>query len=366
MKIAQLVPNWSQFHAKDAIGIKAVVRDLSLALIKRGHEVVVFAPDGSTFDGVPVVTCGASLKDRGKNPTDETSLPIKHAYAKAIVSQLSGFDVVHSHLEHVLLPFIPTIAAPVVSTIHGAGFADFEMAQFTKYPDGTFIGLSHRATEVLPYIHFSGVVYNGIDVQSCPYVDVSQESPYLAWMGRFSPNKGVIDAIQASKQSNSVLTIVGFEQQGNDEYMRQAQSMVDGASIRMLDKMIGHVKYAFLGNANAFLFPIHWEEPFGLVMIEAMACGTPVVAYNHGSVPEIVVDGVTGYIIDEEDFNETNTSNKTNKTNLIIQKKGVAGLVEAIARIGEIDRGVCRAHVEKNFTTDRMVEGYEKMYTSVL
>ena len=117
----------------------------------------------------------------------------------------------------------------------------------------------------------------------------------------------------------------------------------------------------FYQNACAFLFPIHWEEPFGLVMIEAMACGTPVIAYNRGSVSEIVRDGVTGFIIEEED-----RGNQGNRGNWVIKKTGIEGLVEAIKRIGEIDRASCRRHVEENFTMEKMVEGYEKVYKKIL
>ena len=138
---------------------------------------------------------------------------------------------------------------------------------------------------------------------------------------------------------------------------------IDGKNIlyeSVLPKEALHQRY---GNAKALLFPIHWEEPFGLVMIEAMACGTPVIAYNRGSVSEIVRDGVTGYIVDDD---RSNKSDKTNTSNLIIKKKGIAGLVEAIKRIGEIDRSACRKHVEAHFTVDRMVTGYEQVYKKVL
>ena len=293
MKIAQIVPNWTQFHADEAIGIKAVARDLTVGLMKLGHEVTVFAPDGSTFAGVTLRPFGPSLRDQGLSLFHENAPEAQRAYAQRIVPELGSFDVVHSHIEHVLLPLVPKLRPPVVSTIHGAQFREREVEVFKTHPNGTFIALSRRATEVLPYIHFSGVVYNGVNITECPYVAAPAEAPYVGWMGRFARTKGALDAIDAAKKAGIVVTLVGFEQKGEEDYFRQVKELEDGASVRLLDAMIGHVKYAFLGNARAFLFPIHWEEPFGLVMAEAMACGTPVIAYDRGSVSEIVEDGIT-------------------------------------------------------------------------
>jgi glycosyltransferase involved in cell wall biosynthesis len=380
MKIAQIVPNWSQFHAKEAIGIKAVARDVTVGLIERGHEVTVFAPDDSTFADVKLEFCGPSLKDQGVGLMDPQSLDLQRQYALNIIPKLKGFDVIHSHIEHVLIPFLDQITTPVVSTIHGAGFQEQEINIFKKYPNGTFVALSKRATQVLPYIQFKTVVYNGIRIEDCPFVPVPEEES-LGWMGRFSHTKGTLDAIRAAREAGQVITLVGFAQNGEDEYFNTVKQYVDGAKVRLLDKMIGHVKYAFLGNIRAFLFPIHWEEPFGLVMAEAMACGTPVIGFNHGSVSELVKDGVTGFVVeDEKDTNQTdkNTNSTNQATNLtnynvnrsnfewVIKQRGQAGLVEAIRRIGEIDRAACRKHVEDNFTTDRMIEGYLSVYKSVL
>ena len=157
-------------------------------------------------------------------------------------------------------------------------------------------------------------------------------------------------------------------QSQQEKYLKQINEEVDGAMIRLLDRMIGPLKYDFLGNAKAFLFPIHWEEPFGLVMVEAMACGTPVVAYNRGSVPEIVKDGVTGFIVDppEEDLNSQISNHNDQQGSWIIKKRGIEGLVEAVRRISEIDRKACKKHVEEHFTVDHMVDGYIDVYRKIL
>ena len=346
MKIAQILPNWSVFHSDRAIGIKAVVRDLAIGLQKNGHDVTVFAPDGSTFPGHMIRFCGPSLQDQHSSLFAQNSISLQHMYAERIVSELSLFDIVHSHIEHILLPYVSRISAPVVSTIHGAGFEKKEEMVFQTYPGGVFIALSERAKQALPYIHFLAVVYNGLDVSLVPFFAAYQKPGYLAWMGRFSPQKGPLDAIEVGKKTGHVVTLVGFEETRDPDYMQKIRNQADGAMIRVLNKMIGRAKYDFVGNAKALLFPIHWEEPFGLVMIEAMACGTPVIAYNRGSVPEVVKDGVTGFIVDPD--------------------RGVEGLVEAVGKIDQIDRAACRKHVEEHFTVEKMVEGYEKVYQKVL
>jgi glycosyltransferase involved in cell wall biosynthesis len=361
MKIAQIANNWSEFNPKIAIGIAAVVRDVTVGLVKKGHEVTVIAPEGSVFPGINLQCVGKSLKALGIHLFHADSPVMQTEYVKEVVSQLHGFDMIHSHTEHVLLPFIKDIPiSGVVSTIHGAGFLSREQAIFEKYPDNTFVALSEGAKRALPYIHFSSVVYNGISLSESRYTNKPQEPSYLAWMGRISENKGVLDAIEAGKKTGDVVLLVGFEEKGQEAYLQKVKDQEDGAMVRLLDKMIRKEKNAFLGNAKAFLFPIHWEEPFGLVMVEAMACGTPVIANNRGSVPEIVRDGVTGFIIDPDDIE------RPGKGSWIIKKQGIDGLVEAIGRIGEIDRAACHKHVEEHFSIEKMVEGYEKVYQKVI
>jgi len=346
MKIAVVANNWGRLRVENARGINAVVCDVVRGLSARGHEITVFAAHGSNFPGVNVHEVGTALNQIGLFKTDPASIPHQEAYAREVAGLLHGFDIIHSHMEQELLPYLGTIPVPVVSTIHGAEFIAREERLFRQHPDACYVGLSRGQTRALPYIHFSEVVYNGVNIQDIPFIANPQEAPYLAWIGRYTENKGVLDAIAAAKGAGMVITLVGFEEKGHNAYFQKVKALEDGANVRVLDAMIGHVKYPFLGNARAFLFPIHWEEPFGLVMVEAMACGTPVIAYDRGSVSEIVKDGVTGFIVDP--------------------KKGVAGLVEAIQRIGEIDRVACRKHVEEHFTIELMAKGYETVYKRII
>ena len=360
MKIAQIANNWGEFDPEKSIGIGAIIRDTSLGLIAKGHDVAVFAPNGSIFPGVKLRCIGKSLKSMGIDLFNPDSRGAQAIYIKEVIKELDDFDVIHSHVEHVMLPFIKEINIPVVSTIHGAGFMPREKAVFQAYPDGIFIALSEGAKHALPYIHFSYVVHNGIRLNEATFSPNYQVPPYVAWMGRFSQNKGALDAIEGAKRAHEVLELAGYEETSQEEYFEKVMHLVDESRVRFFGPLAKEKKYAFLGNAKAFIFPIHWEEPFGLVMIESMATGTPVVAYNRGSVSDVIRDGLTGFIIDPDN------EDRPGKGTWIIKKQGIEGLVEAIKRIKEIDRRICRKHVEENFTIEKMVDGYEKVYSQVL
>ena len=211
-------------------------------------------------------------------------------------------------------------------------------------------------------MHFVDTVYHGV-----PKVSVAAlkpiGTPYLTFMARMVPEKGVMDALTVAEQSKILLQIATSDREENTQssfFQNVVTPRLSPGKAELVGFMDAKGKDAFLGNAIAFLFPIHWEEPFGMVMIEAMACGTPVIAYNRGSVSEIVRDGVTGFIIDEDE------TQRPGAGSWVIKKRGIEGLVEAVKRIGEIDRDACRRHVEENFTVDRMVDGYIKVYQKVL
>jgi glycosyltransferase involved in cell wall biosynthesis len=213
---------------------------------------------------------------------------------------------------------------------------------------------------------FAGVVPNGVDTHLfVPDGDLPLSKRPLLMTGRIVPEKGFTEAISVARATHERLMIVGEEYQdkkaSREYFEKEIKPAIDGKtvlweSIVKQEHLVGHYQ-----TAKALLFPIQWAEPFGLVMIEALACGTPVVAYDRGSVSEIIRDGVTGFIVEPAGDHTQSSQN-----NRAIKKTGLDGLVEAVQRIGEINRKTCRTYVEKNFSLAKMVEGYEEIYHKVI
>lgn len=281
---------------------------------------------------------------------------------KEHVDVIHAYQVAASHYFDNL--FAPT---PVVYTLHdplpkpgSLGYIVFSM-----FANHNYISISNSQRNSDLPLNYIATVYHGVQLTDFPFI--ANPSDSLLFMGRLMPEKGLHDAIAASLKTKIKLEI-GTQfpayHEENPYFDRQIKPFLDNVLIGE-PGLVGEEKKARLyGNAKALLFPIHWEEPFGMVMIEAMACGTPVIAYNRGSVSEIVRDGVTGFIVEPED--QGDRGNTRDKGKWKTKKPGVAGLVEAIQRIGEIDRAACRAHVEEHFTVEKMVEGYEKVYEKIL
>ena len=369
MRIVQIVPNWNKFLPQTAVGIRGVVRDLCLGLQEKGHDVTLIAPLGSEFPNIKIKTTTIDTASLGMSSRDYASLPYRLAYASQAVDLLGHADVVHSHLEHMLLPFTPFIKKPLVHTLHSIDYREEDKFLFREYRQyGTYVAISNRHRELIsPFTAVTQVVYNGIDTEL--YRPENHPDGYLLWIGRYVPEKGADIAVELAKRTKIHTILAGFRNKAQGEYFDNLKKQEKSGFLELYQESLGEEKIKLLQKARAFLVPITWEEPFGLTMIEAMACGTPVVAYNRGSVSEIIRDGVTGFIIDppEADLQMKNEKLKTkNESSWIIQKRGVEGLIEAVKRIDEIDRAACRRHVQANFTVEKMVEGYEKVYQKVI
>lgn len=347
-----------------------LVADIADGLVNRGHDVTLFGARGSKTK--------ARLVDIGLDPFDtlRNQLPVSqfnriayfreqqlasHMYR---LSQKGNFDVigVHHPVDR-LLPLAALSSCPTVNTLHdpiNEILLDFYSA-YKHINTISYISISNaqRANTDLP---FAGTVYNGLRLRDYTYSKIGQG--YLLAVGRIRKEKGFTDAIAVAKRLSVTLIISGeyFPQYPDIAayWESQVKPYIDGERLIYKGLMPRSDVIDLYKDATALLFPIHWEEPFGLVMIEAMACGTPVIAYNRGSVSEIVRDGITGFIIDPDN------EDRPGKGRWIIKKQGIEGLGEAIKRIGEIDRTACRRHVEDHFTVEKMVEGYEQVYTRVL
>lgn len=360
---------------------------LSDGLVAGGHSVFVFSA-ADTPTSAQLIPSGIDYlpnppsyyKFRGSPIPEQTWLGQEYAKRRFELETIvrafdyakkNGLDIVHAYHDSSLFltHYVSQLSSvPVLYSLHDPlpPIGSYEYQELSRFANHSYIAISEsqKQSEGLA-LHFVATVYHGVQLTDFPFI--ANPSDSLLFMGRLMPEKGLHDAIAASLKTKIKLEI-GTQfpayHEANPYFDRQIKPFLDNVLIGE-PGLVGEEKKARLyGNAKALLFPIHWEEPFGMVMIEAMACGTPVIAYNRGSVSEIVRDGVTGFIVEPED--QGDRGNTRDKGKWKTKKPGVAGLVEAIQRIGEIDRAACRAHVEEHFTVEKMVEGYEKVYEKIL
>ena len=388
MKIGILTPSIYMYRQKFGKRIFApgdLARGLVRTLVSRGHEVTWFSAPEESY-GATLVSGNTDLlykdlqirfmQDIAPETKGEVSLfamkmyyesdLTERAYAYAKDNQLDVMHHFHSfgYLAHF---YEELTGVPTLYTLHDPVPTEdmLEDWLFRRFPKHRFISISDNQRGNMGE-HFFATVYNGIDISRFPYS--SQGGEMFVTVGRMNPVKGHDVAIDAVKRAKKTLQMASWVSEGvkkSEFYKKKIEPQVDGINIVVNSLMQGQSLSDFYGNARALLFPIAWAEPFGLVMVEAMSCGTPVIAYNRGSVSEIVVDGVTGFII-EDDESELKDLPGHKEGNWVIKKRGIEGLVEAINRIGEIDRHACRKHVEDHFTVGIMVENYEKVYEKVI
>jgi glycosyltransferase involved in cell wall biosynthesis len=229
-----------------------------------------------------------------------------------------------------------------------------ELAQVFQSYNTNIVTISNSQRKDFPDLNYAATVYNCVDTEKFSF-DPNPED-YMLMVGTIGRHKNQSEAVNVAKELNMKLVLAGKVR--DQSYLKEFEKDIDGGQIKWLGEIGFEEKLKVYEKAKVFLFPISWEEPFGLVMIEAMACGTPIVVYNRGSVSELVRDGVTGFVIEPED--------SPNESKFIIKKKGREGLKEAVRRIGEIDRKACRENVLQNFTVQKMADGYEKVCKDIL
>lgn len=337
-----------------------LAKDTINELVKRGHDVTVFStPDFETngkliFGDIEPYQKKLSY-DKLKHAKDEErrvrydeiwkrSFEIEMVTKAYEIAQKEKFDVMHSYHDFLFTPHFIEEATkiPTVYTLHDPlpPEESFEYHQFKKFTHHRYVSISDSQRKSSLALNFVATVYHGIHMEGFPFEQAPLD--YLLFMGRPVPEKGLDNAIQAAIASNEKLKI-GTHFPGAEKetpyYKNEIHPYLSNPLINEPGIVGGQAKLTLYKQAKALLFPIEWEEPFGMVMIEAMACGTPVIAYGRGSVPEIVIDGKTGFIVNDID-----------------------GMVEAIKKIDTIDRAACRKHVEENFSVEKMVEGYEEVY----
>lgn len=340
MRIAVLAPPYLPVPPLLYGGTEKIVSLLTEGLVARGHDVTLFASGDS-------VTCAKlsslypiALGNSGLNKSD-ISKPLAHY--KACYDRAGEFDIIHSHGQYTSLAGAAGLKTPVVFTWHGSFYPgeapEEKRVQLAQHKNFNYISISDNQRGGLADLHYVATVYNALNISEYIYVPQKKQE-YLLWIGRMSPKKGAYEAIMAAKSVGIRLEMAAAIDPIDRPYFEEKiKPLIDGQSV-IYHGEIGHKALVELyGGAIATLYPISWHEPFGLVMTESMACGTPVIAFDIGSVPEIVQDTVTGFIVHD-----------------------APGLADAIQRIGEIDRAACRKHVEDHFTVERMVTDYERIY----
>ncbi len=342
MRIAQLAPTYERVPPRTYGGTELIVHLITEELVARGHDVTLFASgDSVTTAELRSVTPFPMRYGGGSTSGVAHAEYLQLANAQAAFLTAAGaFDVIHSHAGIEGLVLAAGSRTPVVSTMHNA-FVPATQPIWDAYPwfhhaVSAASARTYPARGALPPIH------HGIDVGSFRFEPVPTEG-YLLFLGRFNQAKGADRAIDVALRSGRRLLLAGKVDPADADYLQAAiEPFVDDDRIRLIGEVDGPAKRELLAGADALLFPIEWDEPFGLVMIEALSAGTPVIGFRRASVPELIEHGRTGFIVD-----------------------GVDEMVAAVGRIGEIDRWTCRAVAEQRFSVARMVDDVEAMYRAI-
>lgn len=336
MRIAQIAPLWEQVPPTTYGGTELVVSLLTEELVRRGHEVTLFASgDSTTAAKLESVHSKALRLDKAvREAAIYEMLHLSQVYERA-----SEFDVIHSHMGCAALPYASLVKTPTIHTLHGIFTPDNEK-MFVHARRQPFVSISDSQREQRLGLNCVATVYNGVDTSTYKFYPKPGDPPYLAFLGRVSPEKGTHLAIEVAKRTGWTLKMAGKIDVVDVEYYETlVKPHIDGEQIQFLGEANHTQKNILMGNAVATLFPITWREPFGLVMIESMASGTPVIAMKMGSTPEVIAHGKTGFLCESVDE-----------------------FVTALEQVQSIDRYACRQHVEDRFSVRRMVDGYEAVY----
>jgi glycosyltransferase involved in cell wall biosynthesis len=340
MRIAQIAPLWERVPPPGYGGIELVVGLLTDELVQRGHEVTLFATgDSITLANLESVHPRAIRVD----PKVKEYSVYEMLQLNSVYEQAQKFDVIHSHVGYSALSYARFVKTPTIHTLHGAFTGDNEKI-FIQARQQNFVSISDAQRKPGVELNYVSTVYNGININDYRFYSKPETPPYLMFLGRLSPEKGPHIAIQVAKRVGIPLKMAGkIDGVDQDYFESEIKPHIDGKHIEYLGEASHSEKNTLLGGAVAMLFPITWHEPFGLVMVESMAAGTPVIANRMGSTPEVIADGKTGFLCNNlNDF------------------------VAAIARLPNIDRRTCRQHVEQLFGVQRMVDGYELVYQQIL
>jgi len=345
LKIAQVAPFEERVPPEKYGGTELVINNLTEELVARGHHVTLLASGNSVTKAKLVPIFKTAIRQQaqiGDNLQNREAA--KFIGIAKVVDYLrkNNFDVIHNHIGWRLLPFSSFLKPPLITTLHGPLDIAYQQFVYGKFLKANYISISNNQRRPMSQLNFIATVYNGIDINKFTFN--SKPKGYLAFLGRMSPEKGPLQAIQAAKRSKTPLIMAAKVDLVDRAYfIKKIKPLIDGRLIRFIGEVDHQAKVRLLKNAIALLALIQWEEPFGLFITESLACGTPVIANKRGSVPELIKQGKTGYIVNN-----------------------VNDAAAAVKKIDKINRYNCRQDAEERFSTQQMTNGYEQAYYRLL
>jgi glycosyltransferase involved in cell wall biosynthesis len=338
VKIAQIAPLAERVPPKLYGGTERIVSYLTEELVRQGHDVTLFA-SGDSITSAKLVRCtDIALR---LNPLVRDQLPHHILMLDQVRERADEFDILHFHIDVLHFPLIREIANRTVTTLHGRLDLPDLRPFYASFPEVPLVSISKDQRRPMPRrVNWMGNVYHGLPAGLLPF-EPNPRSDYLAFLGRIAPEKRPDRAIEIARNAGLPLKIAAKIDSADRRYWDEVvEPLVKASSnVQFIGEINEQQKAAFLGNAKALLFPIDWPEPFGLVMIEAMACGTPVIAFRCGSIPEVVDHGQSGFIVDTVDE-----------------------ALDAVSKLDALDRRGVRATFEKRFTVKRMAHDYCALY----
>jgi glycosyltransferase involved in cell wall biosynthesis len=338
MRIAQVAPLHESVPPALYGGTERVVSYLTEELVNQGHHVTLFASGDSTTQARLI-----PASEKGLRLNEQVSDPLAHHFVllEEVLARAEDFDIIHFHIDYLHFPFSRRQNTAHVTTLHGRLDLPDLIPLHKTFSEIPLVSISNAQRLPLSWVNWQGTVYHGLPMEL--YQPHTEPGDYLLFLGRISVEKRFDRAVEIAKRAGMRLKFAAKIEDANRQYFEETIKSTDDRMVECVGEVGDAGKQELLANAYALLFPIDWPEPFGLVMIEAMACGTPVIAYRWGSVPEIIDDGVTGFIVDD-----------------------LEAAVEAVPKVRDLDRSLCRRRFEERFSATRMAQDYLTIYQRLI
>lgn len=338
MRIAQLCTNYYKSAPDSNHGIYYHVGWLTKSLIEMGNDVTLFGSGDS--DKAARLVSVTEKSTREMDLTEDQRRDLLHLLISKCYEMADSFDIIHTHLNLQSSFYSRMVKTPTIQSIHSP-IDEHTRSILKQFGDNYFISFSHAQRKQAPELNWIANIYHGVDMGRFSFNPHPKD--YFLYLGRITEDKGVHLAIEAAKAANVSLIIAGHSHQQEGYWHNKIEKQIDGKQIRYVGEADFKTKIEYFQNAQALLMPVQWPEPFGLVMIEAMACGTPVIGWNNGSIPEVIKNQRTGYIVDS-----------------------MQGMISAIKSINKISREAARERAKKYFSVETMVSNYERAYLKVI